>query len=58
MCPACQEPLRDIEFAHLDSQKSLAESSGTQFTHKIVLFCGHRVEVTVDGEALNIQLAS
>jgi hypothetical protein len=44
----CQTPLRDIEYAHVESQKSMAVMNASQFEHRMVLFCGHKVEVTID----------
>ena len=55
-CPACQAPFRDIEVAHIDGQRTIAATSGVPFTHRLVLFCGHKVEVTVAGESLNMQV--
>ena len=45
-CPECETPVRDIEAVHIDAQRALGSSG--QFTHQLVLFCGHKVEVTVE----------
>jgi len=51
-CPTCQAPLRDIEVAMVASQRDLATMSASAFKHRMLLFCGHRVELTVENDSV------
>jgi hypothetical protein len=57
-CPICKAPFRDIELAHVESQKSMAAMNSSQFKHRMVLFCGHKVEMTIDRSSVNIRVDS
>jgi hypothetical protein len=52
VCPTCQAPLRDIEVAMVSSQRDLAALSASAFRHRMLLFCGHRVELTVENDTV------
>jgi hypothetical protein len=56
LCPACQAPFRDIEVAHIDGQRQLSASSDIPFTHRLALFCGHKVEVTVRKDTVDMKV--
>ena len=46
-CPVCQSPVRDIEYAMVQSQRDLSRDTSTETRRLMVLFCGHRVELVV-----------
>jgi hypothetical protein len=54
-CPVCQAPVRDIEVAHIESQRAQIVMNLERWSHRMVLFCGHRVELIIERDEITLR---